>query len=550
MEDMLRYEDHGYCYTWELSLPDGFTLSKPTRCKKRNLYYRDFYLGTYVNEYNLWYKILEIYENPPVAIIPIMAINGQYNPLKATDLKTVKELYKANLLTYDYVYNRFEALRLWLTEYRANVTVFNRMTYYHTKAGWVDETGELVDTRKCHFKSTLEARLAYSTCKCTISDVAEFSWGAVFECVGDLCYKLVRCVRLMVAAEAHEDFKRLLINTKAQIMSDERNLQSLRGNRFLGDTIILPEDRIHELYDKVEKDIPYNYLLTDLKKRIKVLKGEIVLEGCEWISDYIKQLRKSILTELNNLRPKHIGFTWNKFTQTYSPKYAAMRMNNRREQLFIELFDKVLYGEISGYEAHLMFTGGSLRAIQREHNRYRNYPVPYVAYFKERHERLDCVKHSFTSAVLYVVKCTRELIMLGLRKPEDVVTAFNYEEGRYNVNIDNYKVDYRGWKRGKSLKLTTPIMSQRELDEYMPDRTLHTCIINKVHSYFTQLQIHNYKYKDHPYGDEYEASMESMQDTLRPPTKFLKAIHRKALAEISIFKQFRAIMLNSVAAAP
>ena len=547
---MLRYEDHGYCYTWELSLPDGFTLSKPTRCRKRNLYYRDFYLGTYVNEYNLWYKILEIYENPPIAIIPIMVINGQYNPLKATDLKVVKELYKANLLTYDYVYNKFEDLRLWLAEYRSNVTIFNHMTYYHTKAGWVDENGELVDNRKCHFKSTMEARLAYSICKCTISDVAEFSWGAVFECVGDLCYKLVRCVRLMTAAEAHEDFKRLLMNTKAQLISDERNLQALNGNRFLGDSIVLPEDRIHELYDKVEKDIPYNYLLTNLKKRIKVLKGEIVLKGCEWISDYIKHLRKSILTELQNLRPKHIGFTWNKYTQTYSPKYAAVRMNNKRAQLFIELFDKVLYGEISGYEAHLMFSGSSPQAIQREHNRYRDYPTPYVAYFRERHERLDHTKHSFTSAVLYVAKCTKALIVLGLRRTQDIVTAFNYGEGRYNVNINTYKVDYRGWKRGALLSIRILQMSKSELNEYMPDNTLHECIIDKINNYIKQNRIHYHKFKYHQYGDEYEESLDHLDNTRRPPTKFLKAIYAQARSYMAAFNRFRAIMLNSVAVAP
>lgn len=547
---MLRYEDHGYCYTWELSLPDGFTLSKPTRYKKRNLYYRDFYLGTYVNEYNLWYKILEMYENPPISIIPAMVSCGQYNPLKATDPATVKELLKAKLVTYEYVYKKFENLRPWLKQYKAKTTVFNNMTYHNTQAGWVDEHGELIDTRKCHFKSTMEARLAYSDHKCTISDVVEFNWGAVLECVGDLCYKLVRFIRLSVAAEAHEEFKRLLAETKRLIEKDNEALAALKNHTLLGDMPLLPDDRIHELYERVEKEIPYNFLLTDYNNRIAVLKGELVIDGCEWISDYMKRVRKQILTEVKTVHPKHVGFVWDKFTQTYSPKYAAPRLDKRHEKLFEELFDQVLYGEISGYEAHLRFVNGSTTAIYYENNRYHHHLTPYVPYYRQRHDKLDCTKYSFTSAVLYVAKCTRELVILGMRKPTDEVTAFNYGEGRYNVNIYTYKVDYRGWRHGDQLKKNVHKMSQEQLDEYMPDRSWQACIIKKVKKYKRQQYLHDQTYRGHEFGDDYNESRAIMYRTLRPPTQFLKAIYAKARSYMAAFKRFKDTILNPVAVAP
>lgn len=549
MKDISSYLEQGYCYSWELMLPDGFRLGPP-KGFKRCLYYHDVFIGKYTNDDALHYKILEMLQNPPICIVTEMIKHGQFNPDKITDLNLVKDLIKNKLVTYEYVYKRFPALHTWLEHYRDNEVVFNRQNYYKTSAGWVDSNGELIDTRKCHFKSTMEARLAYSTCKCTISDVAEYSWGAVFECIGDLSYKLIRAVRLSVAAAAHEEFRQLVTETKRKIETAEMNIRGLKNHTFIGDSIILPEDYIHELYEKVEKDIPYNYLLEDNTKRIMVLKGELVIEGCEWISDYIKQVRKQILTELKALRPKHIGFTWNKFAQNYSLKYAAPVMNKRKEQLFHKLLDKVLYGEMSGYEAHLRFINGSVIAIQREHNRFSKYLTPYVAYFRERHKRLDVHKYSFTSAVLYVVKRTRELIALGMRRIEDRVTAFNYEEGRYNVNIDTCRVKYKGWKRGAFLKLVIPNMSQKQLDEYMPDKSLHKCIIDKIKSFKRQWYMHNLKYKKHPYGAAYEKSVEAMEDTLRPPIKFLKAIHEKALVEIAVFKRFIASRLNPVAVAP
>ena len=549
MKDISSYLEQGYCYSWELMLPDGFRLGPP-KGFKRCLYYYDVFIGKYTNDDALHYKILEMLQNPPVCIVPEMIKRGQFNPNKITDLNLVKDLIKNKLVTYEFVYKKFPELHNWIEHYRDNETVFNRQSYYKTSAGWVDSNGELIDTRKCHFKSTMEARLAYSTCKCTISDVAEYSWGVVLECVGDLSYKLVRAVRLSVAAAAHEEFRRLLIETKLKIETAEMNIRGLRDHTFIGDSIILPEDHIHELYEKVEKDIPYNYLLNDNEKRIQVFKGELVIEGCEWISDYIKQVRKQILTELKALRPKHIGFTWNKFTQNYSLTYAAPVMNKRKTQLFQDLLDAVLYGEMSGYEAHLRFINGSIIAVRREHNRFFKYHTPYVAYYRERHERLDVRKYSFTSAVLYVVKRTRELIILGMRKPQDRVTAFNYEEGRYNVNIDTYKVKYRGWKRGAFLRLTIYNMSQQELDDYLPDKSLQQCIVHKIDSVRRQMYMHTLKFKKHPYGAAYQKSVEAIENTLRPPTKFLKAIHKKALVEIAVFKRFIASMLNPVAVAP
>jgi len=549
MKDISSYLENGYCYSWETMLPAGFRLGPPVGLK-RCLYYYDICIGKYMNNDALHYKILEMLDNPPICIIPEMIKRGQFNPDNVTDINLVKQLVKNKLVTYEYVYKHFPELHKWIERYRDSETVFNHQTYFKTDAGWVDSNGELIDNRKCHFKSTMEARLAYSVCKCTISDVAEYSWGAVFECIGDLSYKLIRAVRLSVAAAAYEDFRQLLINTKAKIITAEANIRGLRDHTFISDSIILPEDYIHELYEKVENEIPYNYLLTDNAKRIQVLKGELVIEGCEWISDYIKQVRKQILNELKALRPKHIGFTWNTFVQIYSPKYAAPVMSSRKEKLFNELLDKVLYGEMSGYEAHLRFIKGSMIAIKREHNRFSKYHTPYVAYYRERHEKLDSRKYSFTSAVLYVVKRTRELITLGMRRPQDRVTAFNYEEGRYNVDIDTYAVKYRGWKRGMFLKLTIPAMTQQELDEYMPDKSLHKCIIKKIHSFNRQQFMHKLKYNRHSYGDEFNRSIEAITNTLRPPTKFLKAIHRKALVEIAMFQRFKDTVLKPVAFAP
>jgi hypothetical protein len=149
-----------------------------------------------------------------------------------------------------------------------------------------------------------------------------------------------------------------------------------------------------------------------------------------WVDTYEKQLLQTII----NCPKEIIDIQKVRHTQLWSPiwKYDNVGHTEKRDE-FIKLWFAVLRQEISGFEARLIYTNGSWRALNRERIRFKQQDFhPYHRFLAEKRYAVQSM--SFDKACAYIREGIIGLIEDGFRDQNATKTTFIWHGNVFIMN--------------------------------------------------------------------------------------------------------------------
>lgn len=178
-----------------MELPENWRLGRlQNGC--RTLFYKDEWAERIPVDECFQENIQAAIDNPNPRLYPALYRDSVLSREDLTSEQGIRNLVKTNLLTPEEALQICPKIKAWLkrcklwsdpSQDRNQIRVGK---YIYMKKGrfWYKRDPEGVCSplpRKTHFQSVWEARVAFAKGEVTLEQVAEYSWGAIFEVVGD-----------------------------------------------------------------------------------------------------------------------------------------------------------------------------------------------------------------------------------------------------------------------------------------------------------------------------------------------------------------------------
>lgn len=421
-------------YSFEKDLPAGWHLGKVYR-GKRAVYYNDIKVSTVSDDFDIETRVQEIVKNPPKEVVGAYIQEGTLDACDITDIEIQKYLVKSNIVPTREAYSIFSRLRDWLDGRRPKETEFAGKHYYRKGTHWYTEDGNALDTRKPYFNSNWSARMLYNSGAYSLMDIAQYSWSAFLECIGDEHQKLFNQIKAKAAENKH------LVATLNKI--EQADCLKATKREYLS-------DNEYEAYKSIINSTLYDNLTSSAENASLMFKKPCLVPGFEWVKPAVDKFLVSVIRQVCEVKPKLVSFSWSPILRRYQPVYAPQKLSNEKLELLLDLIPKVMLGDISGYEARLRFTNGWYRTIRYEHRRFQKSMQQFVPYFEYLR---SLTNRTFGETVDFVCNNIKTLISIGFREANREVTAFVYDSCRFIVNVKTKVVKFIGYAGSRFISL-------------------------------------------------------------------------------------------------
>lgn len=432
------------------NLPDGWTVGRNTR-ETVPLYYKGIQVGRFEDDlYKANSKTrataYEYDKNPPPKLYPIYFQEGRIQLKDVTDIAGMRYLVKSGCVSVQEALSQLPAIKTWLigtgrlekeaprcaTQYPS--VEYQGDVYIKYPTGWkmfnTLRDGEDFPLYKRHYyKGVVGARVAFATGEATLYNVAEYSWGAVLEVVGDIVYQASKIF--------YEKFDKPVELMRDKLFDWSVDIERRGGAPHSRQVL---KDCLHEWSVKLD-----SLKLPKLLQVIGSLKAVIVKE--------IKEIMST---------PKQlVGFTEVKVPKgdsyeiIYQPRFNIKDFSNNVYQTkrFWKQLDKIFALETSGYAARLAYqslpalvfkNGSSLASvyknkIQFEEDRFTEQLTPYLPFLAERRTKYDKYE-TLREACQYVREDVKAMVALNILQPSDDRVYFSYRGDEYGLVLSSGKV--------------------------------------------------------------------------------------------------------------
>lgn len=496
-------------YSFEERLPKGWHLGKLYR-GKRAIYYNDIKLGTVEDDFAIAQRVQEIIENPPKEVISSYVKEGKIQAACVKDAAAQKYLVKSEAVSVTQAYSLFPRLRAWLDRQKPSEVEFSGIRYHRKGTHWFTEDGSPLDTRKPYFNSNWSARMLYNSGRYSLFDIAQYSWSAFLECLGDEHQKLFNQIKSKAEEKKH------LLATIHKIEREDKLKKTRRE--------WISDDEFEEYKNLINSTL-YDNLVSSAENASMMFKRNCLVSGFEWVKPAVDKFILSVVGQVSAIKPKLVSFSWSPLLQRYEPVYAPKRLSPDKLELLLDLIPKVMVGDMSGYEARLRFTNGWYRTIRYEQARFKKSMYQFVPYFAQ----LKKAGHkSFAETVDFVCNNIKTLISMGFREADRIRTAFVYDSCRFIVDVKSKVVKFIGFAGSRYISLEGKETSG-ESDEY----------VQKARAKFRQslgyLQFCVHKGQSQWYV--YEDVQKSKNKWLKHSPEFMSEINRRGATYINQYKK-------------
>lgn len=444
-------------YSFEQSLPDGWFLSRLYK-GKRVLYYNDVKVASIADDFDIETNVKSLIANPPEAVQQALYQDGK---VQATELSPAvqKKLIKKGIIPYEFALNCFHDLESWLHRYIPARAEYAGKSYTNRRNRWYDEEGNCINSSVLFF-SIWDARVRYAQGKCTLSDVARYSWSAVLECLGDDHQRFINSV---ITPKLETNRKGWVLDAK-----DKRN-QALEENSPWEHTEWDCTEEIDEEYRKDVNSTLYNHFFNSIDNQVMMFTQNCNIPAFKGVKERVENYEKKVLDELCSITPTLCRFKWNSLLRNHEPVFSPQRLNPDKKQDLEDLIHQVIIGTMSGHEAALHFVNGDWNKIRRESNRYEKHMTQHIPFYTDMWKMLSPEKLSFSEAVKYVKKNIIDLISMGYRSSDKVIASFDYDQCRFSVHIRTGEVKYLGVAKSKYMSDSWLAMKPEQRRKYLND---------------------------------------------------------------------------------
>lgn len=504
--------------SFEQQLPDGWWLSRLYK-GNRNLYYKDIKVVSLRDDFNIENSVKLVINNPPEKIQETLYLDGN---IAVTELssKVQRKLVRKGIVSYEYATHEIADSDTWLNNTIPAVAEYDGETYTKRNYRWYDTQDNCISS-SARFLSVWDARVKYAQKKCTIADVARYSWCAVFECLGDDHQRFINNVLQ----------PKLAINRKGWAWEAKfKKRERLEENARWKDTEWDNSEDIEQDYQDDVNSCLHNYFFESIEHQVQMFTEDCNIPAFKNIRKRVDAYEADIFEQLRDLKPELSGFRWNSLMMYYEPVFVPKSMSTRRQADFYGLVHDVIIGKVSGYQASLMFAGRDWDSVARESARYEKHLTQHVPYYTDRWYTLSSEEVSFKTAVQYVISNIRDLITMGYRAAERVVASFTYDDCKFIVHIETGEVEYVGISSGRYLPDRWLQMKPEQRRSYLKDddeweyqekaiksyKRLFSYLYNVVHKHWNSAE---YFIKD---------KLTARNKYLRPSSKFLAKMAEKA----------------------
>lgn len=432
-------------------LPVGWSVGRNTRGIVP-VFYEGIKVGKY--EDDLYKKdsqlrdtINYLDQNPPVKLYPLYFKQGRLHLEDVHDATGMRLLIQNKLVSMEEGLKQVPRVKQWLKNSgRLLIKPDTRPIWERNEYPTITDTGvqyikfpdgwkaliegELIPVpKKQRYRSVVDARVAFATGNATLYNIAEYSWGAVLEVVGDIVYQSVK------------QFNQTILPGISKIEA------------FMSHQTELVEEHKRRPYTR-EK----------LLARIAEAEEKTTRYKSVWLLEFLACLKMVVMKELNAIiaGPRHlVGFTP---VQIYrngeieaiyqrQMNISDMAVNPAQEKRFWDAIDKLFAWKTSGYGARLRWqkrcdkvarNGQSIESIQsrrilREERRFQEQLTPYIPFLAERRFKYD--KYSnLKTACKYVRQDIWIMEILKVLQPKDGRIYFTYQHGEYGIVLASGKV--------------------------------------------------------------------------------------------------------------
>lgn len=472
--------------SFEEHLPEGWFLSRLYK-GNRILYYNDMKVASLTDNFNIESDVYKIINNPPEVVQAALYQDGK---MSAAELSSniQKKLVKKGIIPYEFALNCLHSIESWLCKIIPVRVEYSGKFYINKRNRWYDENGDCISMTTL-FLSTWDARVRYAQGKCTLADVAKYSWSAVLECLGDDHQRFVTQVLK----------PKMELNKKGWVVSAKaKKAEKKRRNAHWEHTEFDCSNDIEDEYQEEVNSCLYNYFFESLEHHVQMFTEECNVPAFKSVRAQATDYEKSVVSQLKSIEPQLCRFKWNPLLKSHEPVFAPQRMSAERCNDFYDLVHQVIVGQMSGHEAALHLVHGDWSKIRRESNRYEKHMTQHVPFYSERWQKLDATKTSFTEAVDYVQTNIRDLITMGYRDASKIIVSFTYDDCRFALNVETGEVRYIGYSNGKFMSDTWLKLKPEERRKLLHDdaeweyqekaikkyRRLFSYLFNVVHKHW------------------------------------------------------------------
>lgn len=508
--------------SFEEQLPTGWFLSRLYK-GNRILYFKDIKVASLKDGFDLENRVQNIITNPPECVQAELYQSGMITALELSP-KVQKKLVQHGVISYEFALNCLHNIESWLHRFVPSTAEYAGATYKNKRNRWYDEEGNCISTSTL-FLSTWDARVRYAQGKCTLTDVANYSWAAVLECLGDDHQRFIENVIK----------PKLLVNRKGWTTEAKYDRQKkLDRNAMWEHTEFDDTEKINQEYRDDVNSCLYNYFFESIPHQVQMFTESCNVPAFKDMKDRVEDWEISVLAELEMIVPKLSRFKWNSVLKCHEPVFAPQVLSEDKREDLYDLIHQVIIGTMSGHEAALHFVNGDWKKIKREGNRYQKHMTQHVPFYTDRWKKLNPDYMSFQDAVDYVTKGIKDLISMRFRAANRIFTSFNYDDCRFTLNVETGEIRYVGVAKGKYMSDRWLKMKPEQRRAYLKDdaeweyqeqaikkyNRLFSYLYNVVHKHWDRV---SYFFKD---------KLIAKQKYLRPSSRFLDKMKEKAEAYI------------------
>lgn len=177
-----------------MNLPEGWRLGR-LQDGYRTLYYKDTWAERIWVGESFQQTVENCVENPNPRLYPVLYKDNVLDLNIHNQEQGIRNLVKSGLLTPGEAFNLQPSIKAWLKRNklwsedkpRRNLISFNGIFYEKRGRSWYSSLDNYQNPlrKKTHFQSVWDARVAFARNECSLEQIAEYSWGAVFEVLGD-----------------------------------------------------------------------------------------------------------------------------------------------------------------------------------------------------------------------------------------------------------------------------------------------------------------------------------------------------------------------------
>lgn len=504
--------------SFEEHLPEGWFLSRLYK-GNRVLYYNDIKVASIADTFDIETAVSKIIENPPESVQVSLFQEGK---LKANEIsmEAQKRVVRKGIIAYEAALNCFRGIESWLYKYVPSTAEYSGKKYRNRRNRWYDENGNCINTTVL-FLSTWDARVRYAQGKCTLEDIARYSWSAVLECLGDDHQKFINQV-LLPKLEVNR--KGIIAEAKAR-KSKKLERSSVWKHTEFDSTVDIEEEYREDINSTLR-----NYFFESLDNHVQMFTEECNVPAFKHLNSQIIEYETEVVKRLKSITPTICRFRWNPLLKSHEPVFAPQTMSSEKRDRFFDLVHQVIIGRMSGHEAALRLINGNWEKIKKEESRYEKQITQHIPFYSDRWKKLDCHSTTFVEAVDYVQSNVLDLISMGYRRADKVVVSFTYDDCRFAMNVLTREVTYIGYSNGKFMSDSWLKLKPEQRRKLLNDDTEWAYQEKAIKSY---RRLFSYLYNVvHKHWDRacyfIQDKMTAKRKYLRPSSGFLNRMKDKA----------------------